>query len=95
MLHALSVQQAKIHASEQQRVHSKRRKSSPYMYDPRRRRLPDSHLLSCRTRVSGALETCLMESMTGTVAGLGCVPRSSQGELCGHALSFFSDRVSS
>ena len=43
--------------------------------------------------VSGASETWPMERMTGTVAGLGCVPRSSCGGLYGHALSFFSDPV--
>ena len=41
--------------------------------------------------MSGASETCPMEGMTGTMSGLGCVPRSSRGELYGHALSFFSD----
>ena len=51
--------------------------------------LPDSHLLSCRTSVSGASVTCLMEGVTSTMAGLGRVPRSSQGGLYGHALDIF------
>ena len=41
----------------------------------------DSHLLSGRARVSGALVTCPMEGVTGTMARLGCVPRSSRGGL--------------
>ena len=32
---------------------------------------PTAHLLSCRTRVSGASVTCPMEGVTGTMAGLG------------------------
>ena len=39
--------------------------------------------------MSGASETWPMESMTGTMAGLGRVPRSSQGGLYGHALDIF------
>ena len=48
-----------------------------------------SYLLSCRARVSGALVTCPMEGVTGTMAGLGSVPRSSRGVLYGHALYIF------
>ena len=39
--------------------------------------------------MSGASEAWPMESMTGTMAGLGRVPRSSQGGLYGHALDIF------
>ena len=43
--------------------------------------------------MSGALVTCPMEGMTGTMTGLGSVPLSSQGVLYGHALYIFSYRV--
>ena len=47
--------------------------------------------------MSGASERDVapMESMTGTMSGLGSVPPSSQGVLYGHALSIFSDLVAS
>jgi len=38
---------------------------------------------------AGALVTCPMEGMTGTMAELGSVPWSSRGGLYGHALYFF------
>ena len=59
------------------------------LVDARSRRRRGSHLLSCRTRASGALVTCPMEGMTDTMAGLGSVPWSSRGGLYGHALYFF------
>ena len=34
--------------------------------------------------VSGADKASPMEGVTGTMAGLGCVPRSSRGGLYGH-----------
>ena len=39
--------------------------------------------------MSGASVTCVMEGVTSTMAGLGRVPRSSQGGLYGHALDIF------
>ena len=39
--------------------------------------------------MSGALVTCPMEGMTGTMTGLGSVPLSSRGVLYGHALYIF------
>ena len=48
-----------------------------------RRRWPDSHLLSCRTRLSGAEVTSPMEGVTGTMAWLSHVPGCSRGGLYG------------
>ena len=39
--------------------------------------------------MSGALVTCPMEGMTGTMTGLGSAPLSSRGVLYGHALYIF------
>ena len=40
---------------------------------------PDSHLLSYRTRLSGAEVTSPMEGVTGTMAWLGHMPRRPRG----------------
>ena len=49
------------------------------------RRWPDSHLLSCRTRLSGAEVTSPMEGVTGMMAWLSHVPGCSRGGLYGPA----------
>ena len=66
---------------------------SPWPHAPRRRRWPESHLLSCRTRLSGAEVTSPMEAVTGMMARLGHVPGCSRTGLYGpecreHRLSF-------
>ena len=58
---------------------------SPWPHAPRRRRWPESHLLSCRTRLSGAEVTSPMEGVTGMMARLRHVPGCSRGGLYGPA----------